>query len=97
MKTWKRWTEHTKQFPKPKYGFTQYLKQIGDHVITHPMTEAEYQKIKDAAKFWAWKHDKRVRIKKNRVGKGLFEVVITLIAHHRQHLDEPVWYEFPDS
>lgn len=86
-KTWIRWTQQTKEFPKPKYGFTKYLRSIGDHVITEPMTEAEYQKIKDAAKFWAWYHDKRVRIKKNRVGPRMYEVVITLVAQHRKHMD----------
>lgn len=96
-KTWERWTQKTKEFPKPKYNFSFHLRSVGDHVITNPMTEPEYQKIKDAAKFWAWRHDKRVRIKKNKVGKGLYEVVITLIAQHRRHMEEPKWYEFPDS
>lgn len=92
MKQWARWTEENKHFPKAKYGFTQYLKAIGDHVVTHPMTEAEYQKIKDAAKFWAWYHDKRVRIKKDRVGKGLFQITVTLISQHRKHIDRAPKY-----
>jgi hypothetical protein len=85
-KHWPRWTttSQTKFFPKPKYGFSQHLKRVGDTLVTHPVDEAGYQKFKDAAKFWAWYHDKRVRIIRNKLGDGMSEVVIRLVAQHRQ-------------
>jgi hypothetical protein len=84
MKTWQRATQKTKQFPSKKYGFSDYLKTTGSYLITESMTDAAYQKIKDAAKFWAWYHDKRVTIRKNKNGDGTCFVVITLVAHHRK-------------
>jgi hypothetical protein len=84
--SWPRWTQQSKKFPKPVYGFTEYLKRIGDYILTNPVNEAEYQKIKDAAKFWAWYHDKRVRITKNKKPNNMFEVEIRLVAHHRNGL-----------
>ena len=86
MSSWTRWVQQTKEFPKPVYGFTKYLKNIGDKIVTNPMTQADYLKFKDAAKFWAWYHDKRVRILKNRKPDNMFEVEIRLVAHHRQGL-----------
>jgi len=86
QKTWDRWTQVSKQFPKPKYGFTQHLKHIGDSIKTFPMNEPDYIRFKDAAKFWAWHHDRRVRIKKERLGDGMCEVTVTLMEHHRNGL-----------
>lgn len=86
-KGWKRWVEENKHFPRPKYGFTQHLKHIGDKLITHPITEADYIRFKDAAKFWAWFHDKRIRTKKNRLPDGMCFVEVTLIAHNRESND----------
>lgn len=82
-KSWTRWVEKTKEFPKPKYYFTQHLRHIGDYVETHPISQAEYMKIKDAAKFWAWNHDCRVSIKKNRKANNMCTVRVTLISKHR--------------
>ena len=93
-KTWTRWVQQTKEFPKPKYNFTFHLRSVGDYVRTNPITEAEYQKIKDAAKFWAWYHDKRVSIHKDRVGKGLWEVTVKLVAHHGRHINDELPYSF---
>lgn len=87
-KLWKRWTttspiDGEPHFPKPVYRFTEILKRVGDYIVTNPLTEAEYTKFKDAAKFWAWYHDKRVRIKKDRLGDGMCKVTVVLMAHHR--------------
>ena len=86
-KHWKRWTQtsptNPNHFPKPKYRFTELLKKTGDYVTTIPLNKADTDRINDAAKFWAWYHDKRVRIKRNRVGEGLWTVTVMLIAHHR--------------
>lgn len=86
MKRWTRWTTISKEFPKPKYGFSTLLKKKGDYVVTHPMTEAEYQKIKDAAKFWARHHDCRVTIRSFKDNNGLKEVTIMLVEKHRLEL-----------
>ena len=83
---WLKWTQISKEFPKPKYGFSALLRKIGDHVITHPMTEQEYQKIKDAAKFWARFHDCRVSIRKNKATLDTYNVTIMLIEKHRHEL-----------
>lgn len=83
IKKWKRWTEETKQFPRPKYGFNTYLQKVGDSITTHPMEFADYIRIKDAAKFWAYTKGKRVKVKKQNLGHDLCNVTITLISHHR--------------
>lgn len=85
-KHWKRWTQtsHTKFFPKSKYNFTEILKRVGDYVVTFPMTQKEYLRIKDAAKYWAWYHDKRVSIVKIPASPDTWRVRVTLIAHHRE-------------
>ena len=88
MKRWTRWTTISKEFPKAKYGFSTLLKKKGDYIVTHPMTEAEYQKIKDAAKFWARHHDCRVTINKHRVDGTHFEVKIMLVEKHRLELPD---------
>ncbi len=86
-KRWQRWTQTSDVgFPKPKYRFTSLLKRVGDYVRTHPVDETGYQKIKDAAKFWAWYHDKRVRIIKHRAENGMWEVEVRLVEHHRSSL-----------
>ncbi len=84
LKKWTRWTETTKQFPKPKYGFTEHLKFIGDSVTTQPLNEADYIRFKDAAKFWAWYHDKKISIKADRKPNNMKAVTVTLVAHHRK-------------
>ena len=86
MKRWTRWTTISKEFPKPKYGFSTILKNKGDYIVTYPMTEAEYQKIKDAAKFWARFHDCRVTINKTPVSATHYEVKIMLVEKHRLEL-----------
>lgn len=80
---WKRWTE-AGFFPKPKYGFTQHLEYIGDSLTTHPLEYAEYIRFKDAAKFWAWRHDKRVTIRTDRKPNNMRSITVTLVAHHRK-------------
>lgn len=85
-KHWKRWTQtsQNKFFPKKKYGFSTHLVHIGDSVTTYPMEYADYIRIKDAAKFWAWYHDKRVKTEKLYVDGTKCRVRITLISHHRE-------------
>ena len=82
-KKWKRWTEDG-FFPKPKYGFTQHLQYIGDALTTHPLEYADYVRFRDAAKFWAWRHDKRVTIRSDRKPNNMRSVTVTLVAHHRK-------------
>jgi hypothetical protein len=86
LKDWTRWTTISKEFPKPKYGFSALLKKKGDYIVTHPMTYAEYQKIKDAAKFWARFHDCRVTIRSLKVEEDKREVTIMLVEKHRLEL-----------
>ena len=86
LKRWKRWTETTKTFPKSKYGFSQYLINIGDFVETEEMSHKDYIKVNDAAKFWAYHHKKRVKIKSLQVKPGLYVVRVTLIAKHRKRV-----------
>jgi hypothetical protein len=87
MKTWERWTQKTKQFPKSKYGFSQHLKKVGDFVETYPMEYADYIRIKDAAKFWAYTHGKRVAVRSTRQGDGLRTVRVQLISRTRSRDD----------
>lgn len=87
-KTWERWTQKTKQFPKSKYGFTEYLRRVGDYVETHPMSHADYIRLKDAAKFWAYNHKVRVKIRIQKEGDGLFSGRITLVSLTRKRDDE---------
>lgn len=83
---WKRWTETspTKFFPKPKYEFTRHLKYVGDAITTFPLNYADYVRFKDAAKFWAWYHDKKVSINLSRKPDNMQTVTVTLLAHHRK-------------
>ena len=86
-KTWKRWTQETKSFPKPKYGFTKLLKRIGDYVETYPMEYADRERFKDAAKFWAYYHKKTVNIRYIPDYQGsnpAWRVRVILIAQHRK-------------
>ena len=88
MKTWERWTQKTKEFPKSKYGFTEYLRRVGDYVETHPMSRADYIRIKDAAKFWAYHHKVRVKIRVQKTGDGMYTVMIMLVSKTREREDE---------
>lgn len=83
-KQWIRWTQKTKTFPKPKYGFSQHLRHIGDYVETHPITQQEYIQIKDAAKAWAYYHDVRISTKKYKAIGGKFIVRVTFISRTRK-------------
>lgn len=47
------------------------------------MNEADYIRIKDAAKYWAYYHRKRVRIEKLPLPDDMCRVRITLISQHR--------------
>ena len=75
--------EHTRQFPKNKYNFTEHLRNIGDSVTTYPLDYDDYRKILDAAKFWAWKHECRVKCRSFRTNDMKYEVTVTLISKHR--------------
>lgn len=83
---WKRWTQTSKEFPKPKYGFSSLLKKKGDYIVTHPMNHADYVRIRDAAKFWARYHGVRVSINKIKVSADTWEIKIMLIEKHRHEL-----------
>lgn len=85
-KAWKRWVEIDRHFPKPKYNFSKLLRQVGDYVETYPMNNEDRVKIKDAAKFWAYHHKKRVRIKWIPDYQGdmpMWRTRVTLISNHR--------------
>lgn len=84
MKSWRRWTESTKEFPKPKYGFSQYLKKIGDYIETEPIPFADYVRMNDAAKFWAWYHGKRVKVRSYDQRDGTRVVNVMLVSHTRE-------------
>jgi hypothetical protein len=89
---WKRWVELDKHFPKPKYNFSGLLKRIGDYVETYPMIKEDRIRFKDAAKFWAYHHKKRVRIQQipdYQDGIPMWRMRVTLISQHRNR-------EFPE-
>ena len=92
LKKWKRWVEVDRHWPKPKYGFSKLLRKVGDYVETFPMTMEDRIRFKDAAKFWAYHHDKRVSIKSipDYDGKTpMWRMRVTLLSLHRQE-------EYPD-
>ena len=68
--TWKRATELTKEFPKPKYNFTKHLTGVGDFLQTAPLTHKQYIHFLRAAHFWAWYHEKRVSVRYWKMGGG---------------------------
>ena len=84
MKTWERWTQKTKEFPKPKYRFTELLKYIGDSLETYPMSKEDGVRFRDAAKFWAYYHGKRVRCITIPAPNDMVTKRVTLISHHRK-------------
>lgn len=83
-KTWLRWTQKTREFPKPKYGFTQYLKHTGDMLETFPMSIEDGVRFRDAAKFWAHRHGKRVKTETIKAPDNMVIKRVTLISHHRK-------------
>lgn len=89
-KQWKRWVEVDPHFPKPKYNFTTHLKRIGDYVETYPLDYADRIRIRDAAKFWAWHHKKRVSIRSIPDGTAKWRMRITLISHTRERIIEDI-------
>ena len=83
---WKRWVEETKEFPKPKYRFTELLKREGDYVETFPMTQPDVKRIRWAAHFWAHHKNKCVRtvtIPDYQNGVPMWRVRVELIADKR--------------
>lgn len=83
-KTWERWTQKTKEFPKPKYGFTQLLKHTGDTLVTHPMSPGDAGRFHDAAKFWAYYHGKRIKTTWHRAPDDCYYLKVVLISHTRK-------------
>ena len=83
LKSWTRWTEKTKEFPKPKYRFTELLKHTGDYLETYDMDKADALRFNDAAKFWAYFHKKKVRIERIQRPEGKYAMRVTLVSHHR--------------
>ena len=87
MKTWERWTQTTQSFPKPKYNFTNLLKREGDYIETFPFPKKDRDRFKDAAKFWAYYHNKTINIKfisDYQDGIPMWRVRITLKYNHRK-------------
>lgn len=93
--THRRWTEKSPSkeahFPTPKYNFTIHLRELGDWVQTNPIPYADYIKIKDAAKFWAWRHDVRVTIRSAKVGDDQYIVTVRLVSLTRKRQDPTVY------
>lgn len=85
-KTWERWTQKTKSFPEPKYGFTQHLKHIGDYVETYPLSMEDRLKFQHAIKAWAWYHKKRINITSIPAGNGMFIMRGRLVSMHRKRV-----------
>lgn len=90
-KKWERWTQKTKEFPKPKYNFTTHLVDVGDWVQTHPLSFEDYVRIKDAAKFWAWHHGVRVAVTSAKVEDDKRLVTVRLISKTRKREDPTVY------
>lgn len=82
-KTWLRWCQIHGSFREDKYHFTKHLKKVGDYVITKPMTQADYIRIKDAAKTWAYRKNKRISTRKIILPDNMCKVKVTLVSQHR--------------
>lgn len=83
-KHWLRWTQKTKEFPKPKYRFTELLKHKGDMLETFPMSKEDGVRFRDAAKFWAYTHKKRVRCITIPAPNDMVIKRVTLVELHRK-------------
>lgn len=81
---WKRWAELNGSFHQDKYRFTKILKYIGDYFVTAPITKDEYDKLRHAAKAWAYRHNKQIKTEVVPLGDGMRKVKVMLISHHRE-------------
>lgn len=82
-KTWLRWSQLNGSFRQDKYHFTKHLRKVGDYVVTKPMSQADYIRIKDAAKTWAYRKGKRVKVTKYRLHDKMCYVRVMLVSQHR--------------
>lgn len=99
-KHWLRWTEKTRTFPTKKYNFTDLLKYTGDMVETYPMPYEDYIRFKDAAKFWAARRGKKIRIYSQKYPGRQRVCRITLVSHTREPPSQEVieyWNVLQDS
>lgn len=98
-KSWERWTQKTKTFPTNQYHLTEILKNVGDRIITDPMTEEEYERFRRAVKFWGWRRGKKVQVRTFKYdGKRIVQV--TLVSHTRTNFEDYADYwnnVFPNS
>lgn len=81
---WKRWAELNGSFKQDKYFFTEHLVHIGDYVVTKPITRDEYEKLRHAAKAWAYRKNKQIKTEVTNLGENLCKAKVMLISHHRE-------------
>lgn len=82
-KTWQRYPQINKIFPKPKYHFDQYLSDPGDFIETNPITPRETDLMYRAALFWAYNRKYTIRTKRWRKLNGDYILRITLVDKKR--------------
>lgn len=84
MTSKKRWNSATETspafFPKPKYGFTKHLTNVGDFIRTHPLSYTDRWRFKRAAYDWAWHKRWKVSVKAYRKSRDTWEMECTLIS-----------------
>jgi hypothetical protein len=68
--------------PIKVYEFSTHLKKVGDFVETYPNTLQDRRRIKKAAHFWAYTHNKVVKTETLWVGGGK-GMRITLVRMYR--------------
>lgn len=83
-KHWLRQPEIDKEFPKPKYYFGKYLREVGDYIETDPCSYEDYRKLNKAVFFWAWYHEKHITTMTYKTNLGLYVMRIELISKHRK-------------
>lgn len=86
QKTWTRHFQAVKGRPTKKYHFTEHLKRLGDYVETEPISKAERLRMKDAAKYWAYRNDKRLRFWSYPASPDTYICRVTLVALTRKEL-----------
>ena len=82
--TWLRHTQLTKEFPKPKYHFSKHLRNIHDYIETDVITKKELYAIKKAVAFWAWYHERTIKMHQIQLGEDKYIFNVELISKDRK-------------
>lgn len=78
-------TMASRPFPKNKYHFSKYLVDVGDYLVTEPITPRKKAKLfAQAAYFWAWNHRKVIKTNIQPNVDNTWTVTVTLVSKHRK-------------